>query len=197
MYDITNKSLFNVKAQVLVNAVNTVGVMGAGIALEFKLRFPDMFQDYYNRCAKGSVKIGKPYLYGNILNFPTKDHWKDPSRLEWVDQGLRSFVNTYKELGIKSIAFPKLGCGKGGLDWQEVQKMMIHYFEPLRDIDIIICLDHAEAEGLEKKMIDYVISKNPTLTLRRFSDLSFILRDKTAYEQVFQKAYKVCYLNQM
>ena len=190
MYEITNKSIFNAGTQVIVNAVNTVGVMSAGIALEFKLRYPEMYKDYYDRCAKGQVELGKVYLYENILNFPTKDHWRTPSKTEWIDQGLHHFARNYKALGIKSIAFPKLGCGHGGLDWVKIQKMMIHYFEPLQDIDIKICLDSAEPEGLEKKMIDYVVSKNPTLQLERFKDLRFILNDRNAYEQVFQKAYE-------
>jgi O-acetyl-ADP-ribose deacetylase (regulator of RNase III) len=190
MYEITNKSIFNVDAQVIVNAVNTVGIMSAGIALEFKLRFPDMYKDYYDRCAKGQVELGKPYLYGNVLNFPTKDHWKTPSKTEWIDQGLHHFVRNYKNLGIKSIAFPKLGCGRGGLDWIKIQKMMIYYFEPLQDIDIKICLDTAEPEGLERKMMDFVMSRNPELHFERFRDLRFILNDKIAYEQVFNKAFE-------
>jgi O-acetyl-ADP-ribose deacetylase (regulator of RNase III) len=190
MYEITNKSVFNVDAQVIVNAVNTVGVMGAGLALEFKLRYPNMYQDYYERCAKGQVELGKPYLYENVLNFPTKDHWKTPSKTEWIDQGLHHFVRNYENLGIKSIAFPKLGCGRGGLDWVKIQKMMIHYFEPLQDIDIKICLDTAEPEGVERKMIDYVISKNPKLHLDRFIDLKLVLKNKGDYEKCFNKAFE-------
>lgn len=198
MYDITEKSVFNVQADVLVNAVNTVGVMGAGIALEFKLRYPEMYKDYYTRCINNKVQVGKPYLYENILNFPTKEHWKSPSRLEWLDKGLMYFSNSYKSMGIKSIAFPKLGCGRGGLDWEEVQKMMIYYFEPLKDIEITICLDTKHPEGIESSMIEYACAKNPEWNrIRRFSDLNYILRDKTAYEELFREAYRACHLNQM
>jgi len=191
MYEITNKSLFNTGSQVIVNAVNCVGVMGSGIALEFKLRYPDMYKDYADKCSKGQVRIGEPYLYGNVLNFPTKNHWTRPSKIEWIEEGILHFVKAYKDLGITSIAFPKLGCGHGGLDWRKVQKIMDNHLSGLNDIDIKVCLDTDEAEGLEKKMIDYVVSKNPNLILKRFRDLKIALGDnKEAYEKCFIKAFE-------
>jgi len=113
------------KAQTLVNTVNCVGIMGKGIALEFKKRFPDMFKDYGERCARGDVKLGQPYLYKGlfgqqIVNFPTKDHWKSLSRISDIEEGLDYLLKHYEQWGITSIAIPPLGCGNGQLEWKAV-----------------------------------------------------------------------------
>ena len=118
-------NIFESNASTLVNAVNCVGVMGKGLALEFKKRYPEMFRDYVARCADGMVKPGLPYLYRDllgisILNFPTKDHWRGPSKLSYVTDGLKWFIHNYEELNITSIAFRALGCGNGGLEWSLV-----------------------------------------------------------------------------
>ena len=117
--------LFASQAQTLVNTVNCVGVMGKGVALEFKKRFPSVFNDYAARCARKEVRLGEPYLFGSaddqrVLNFPTKGHWRSPSKLADIESGLDYFVRHYSEWGIDSIAFPPLGCGNGGLEWAEV-----------------------------------------------------------------------------
>jgi len=113
------------KAQTLVNTVNCVGVMGKGIALEFKKRFPEMFEDYAERCERKEVKPGVPYVYKTlfppqIVNFPTKDHWKSVSRIADIDRGLQLLVTHYKEWGVTSLAIPPLGCGNGQLEWKAV-----------------------------------------------------------------------------
>jgi O-acetyl-ADP-ribose deacetylase (regulator of RNase III)/uncharacterized protein YwgA len=118
-------NLFESEAQTLVNTVNCVGVMGKGVALEFKKRSPAMFEDYVLRCERGEVKIGAPYLYedssgARIINFPTKDHWKSPSRLQDIERGLVFLAQHVEEWGISSLAMPPLGCGNGGLEWTEV-----------------------------------------------------------------------------
>ncbi len=117
--------LFESEAQTLVNTVNTAGVMGKGIALEFKKRFPEMYDDYVRRCEAGRVKLGEPYLYRNlfpphVLNFPTKEHWRSASRLEDILRGLQYLEDHYKEWGITSLAVPPLGCGHGQLEWSVV-----------------------------------------------------------------------------
>lgn len=122
-------NIFESKCLTIVNTVNCVGVMGKGIALEFKKRYPEMFSDYLRRCKSGEVKTGMPYVFNNsdgikILNFPTKDHWRSPSRLSYVIEGLDWFVDNYKKYGITSIAFPPLGCGNGGLTWEVVGPVM-------------------------------------------------------------------------
>lgn len=117
--------LFASKAQTLVNSVNCVGVMGKGVALEFKKRWPAMFEDYQRRCTLKQVRLGEPYLYrdvegASIVNFPTKDHWRSPSRVADIESGLNYLVAHAKEWGIRSLALPPLGCGNGGLEWSEV-----------------------------------------------------------------------------
>lgn len=117
--------LFASEAQTLVNTVNCVRVMGKGVALEFKKRFPRMARDYADRCARGEVRLGEPYLYADetgarIINFPTKGHWRSSSRLADIDRGLDYLAAHAAEWGITSIALPPLGCGNGGLAWAEV-----------------------------------------------------------------------------
>ena len=131
--------IFKSPAQVIVNTVNTVGVMGKGIALEFKKRYPDMFQAYRDICDRRKLKIGSLMLYYEpdhwVLLFSTKENWRNPSRMEFIEAGLAKFCRTYAEKGITSIAFPKLGCGNGELNWLEVQPVMEKY---LRDLPIDI-----------------------------------------------------------
>ena len=112
-------------AQTLINTVNCVGVMGKGIALEFKNRFPEMFEDYVKRCERKEVKPGVPYLYKSlfppqIVNLPTKDHWKSVSRVADVERGLQHLLAHCTEWGITSLAIPPLGCGNGQLEWRTV-----------------------------------------------------------------------------
>jgi len=132
---IKHGNIFNTKAQTIVNTVNCVGVMGKGIALVFKLRYPGMFPLYQDYCNQKLIGIGKLWLYKGepdapwILNFPTKFHWKFPSKMEYVEKGLQKFVETYKEKGITSIAFPMLGTHNGGLEKSEVLPLMIRQLE--------------------------------------------------------------------
>lgn len=131
-------NIFESKAKTLVNTVNCVGVMGKGVALEFKKRFPDMYEEYVVMCESGIVHPGKPYYYEDlngvsILNFPTKDHWRSPSKLSYIISGLHWFREHYREYGITSIAFPPLGCGNGGLSWEVVGPVM---YDSLCDLPI-------------------------------------------------------------
>jgi O-acetyl-ADP-ribose deacetylase (regulator of RNase III)/uncharacterized protein YwgA len=113
------------KAQTLVNTVNCVGIMGKGIALEFKNRFPEMFKDYVQRCSRNEIHVGRPCLYKSlfgqqIVNFPTKGHWKSISKASDVEKGMDYLLSHYKSWNITSIAIPPLGCGNGQLDWKVV-----------------------------------------------------------------------------
>ena len=137
---IIHGNIFDSKAPVLVNPVNCVGVMGKGLAKEFKDRYPDMFKAYKELCDRGDFGPSLPfplYLYKNddcctsILLFPTKMHWNNPSTLRIIESGLREFVNTYEMHGIKHIAFPALGCGCGGLSWNDVRPLMVKYLANL------------------------------------------------------------------
>lgn len=130
--------IFESRAQVLVNTVNCVGIMGKGLASQFRERFPDMFRDYAARCDRHEVRLGRPYLYRTligpwVLNFPTKDHWRSVSSLQDISEGLEYFLAHYREWGITSIAFPPLGCGQGQLDWRVVGPVL---YEQLSRLDI-------------------------------------------------------------
>src|SRR5947209_1314771 len=138
---------FDATAQVLVNPVNCKGHMGKGLALAFKQRYPLMFTSYQQECRDGKLRIGQPTLYKAstpwILNFPTKDHWRDDSKVEYLEEGLQYFVAHYNALDIKSIAFPKLGAGLGKLPWSVVGPLMVKY---LSQVDIDVCIYLAEGD---------------------------------------------------
>lgn len=156
-------NIFESRAKTLVNTINCVGVMGKGIALEFKKRFPDMYDEYAAMCEKGLIRPGKPYYYQDlcgisILNFPTKDHWRSPSKLSYIISGLHWFKEHYHEYGITSIAFPPLGCGNGGLTWEVVGPIM---YDNLKDLPIDIEIyapfgtpkEHLTIAFLEKNLV--------------------------------------------
>lgn len=141
--------IFNSAAQVIVNPVNCKGYMGKGLALAFKKRYPHMFVSYQQECLEGKLYIGRPILYKSstpwILNFPTKDHWRDDSKIEYLEKGLHYFITSYKSLGIKSVAFPKLGVGLGKLSWKDVGPLMITYLSQV-DIDVCIYITEGDQE---------------------------------------------------
>lgn len=142
MLTLIDGNLFTSPAKVLVNTVNTVGVMGKGVAKTFKDIYPEMFSEYQHLCETGQFQIGSLWLFKTsnkwVLNFPTKQHWRAPSKVEYIEAGLKKFVSVYPRFGITSAAFPKLGCGNGGLDWQnQVAPLMNKYLGDL-PIDIFI-----------------------------------------------------------
>src|SRR5438034_6813010 len=141
--------IFNSKAHVIVNTVNCEGVMGKGLALAFKERYPAMFAVYQQECKAGKLRIGRPTLYKVstpwILNFPTKDHWRPPSKLEYLEKGLEYLVANYQKTGIQSIAFPKLGAQNGKLSWDDVGPLMAKYLSQL-DIDVYVYIAEGDRE---------------------------------------------------
>ena len=125
MVNLVTRNIFDSEAQTLVNAVNCVGVMGKGIALAFKRRYPAMFADYAARCKEGRVRLGEPYLYRGeslpwMLNFPTKGYWRSAAKLEDTVAGLAYLEEHYRAWGITALAVPALGCGAGQLAWDVV-----------------------------------------------------------------------------
>jgi O-acetyl-ADP-ribose deacetylase (regulator of RNase III) len=133
MIESAQGNLLHAPVEALVNTVNTVGVMGKGIALQFKQAYPHMFRAYVRACNAGEVQLGKVFVFDLggldggprwILNLPTKKHWRDKSQKAAIALGLHDLVDTIHRLGIKSIAIPPLGCGNGGLDWSEVKPMI-------------------------------------------------------------------------
>ena len=159
--------LFQSPAQVLVNTVNTVGVMGKGVALEFKRLYPDMYQEYRRLCEQGQFEIGKLWLYKSpnkwVLNFPTKRHWRNPSKTSYIEEGLKKFVKSYTDLDIHSIAFPPLGCGNGQLDFKsQVKPLMVKYLRNL-PIDVFIYPDRKNdfIEHIDKKIMRKWLRSEP------------------------------------
>lgn len=153
-----NSTVFNSGCDGLVNTINCVGTMGAGLALEFALRYPDMEKSYKLDCASNKVKTGEILTYRvseNILiiNFPVRSHWKFPSKLEWIAAGLDYLKKHYKEWDVKSIALPPLG-GDDGLNFEmDVKPLIISMLSDIA-IDVFICKDPGYAEGKEKEMLE-------------------------------------------
>lgn len=139
-YEEYKGNLFDSEAQALVNTVNCVGVMGKGVALEFRRRFPTMYESYLMTCQKRLLNPGQilPYKHSKpwILNFAVKNDWKHPSKLEWVESCLDKFRKHYQELGISSAAFPWIGSMNGGLPWEQVHNLIRQYLKDLPHIDI-------------------------------------------------------------
>lgn len=139
-YKEVSGNIFNTKAMAVVNTVNCVGAMGKGIALDFKLRFPEMFKEYQRICFQHLLKPGQilPYKKSSpiILNFAIKDDWKEPSKIEWIEETLKKFVDNYKKLGITSVAFPWMGAMNGGLPIEVIKELTRKYLSSLDDIDI-------------------------------------------------------------
>ncbi|MBC6439556.1 MAG: macro domain-containing protein [Rhodospirillales bacterium] len=133
-------------AEALVNTVNTVGVMGKGIALMFKEAFPENFDQYESACKEKRVQVGKVFVTERfdllpprwIVNFPTKKHWRQPSKLEWIEDGLSDLVQFMLMNNVKSIAIPPLGSGNGGLDWRIVREKIVDALSELNNVDVLV-----------------------------------------------------------
>ena len=138
--------LFQDQSEALVNPVNCVGVMGKGLALEFKNRFPDNFKDYKQACWKDQVQPGRmmvfntyqPRIHQYIINFPTKRHWRDPSRIEDIETGIQALAEEIRSRRITSIAIPALGSGLGGLQWNEVRPIIESGLRELEEVQITV-----------------------------------------------------------
>lgn len=139
--------MFAEPAEAIVNTVNCVGVMGKGVALEFKRRWPDYFKAYKRLCDAGAIRPGKMFVHEEgdmlsgrrfLINFPTKDHWRDPSRLEYIEEGLVDLVAQVERLGIATVAMPPLGCTNGGLDWATVKALLTERLSPIGGIDFVV-----------------------------------------------------------
>jgi O-acetyl-ADP-ribose deacetylase (regulator of RNase III) len=146
MIEIVKGNILEAQAEALVNTVNCVGVMGKGLALQFKNAFPANFKAYDSGCHAGEVAPGRMFIFDNgklkipryIINFSTKRHWRDNSRIEDIRSGLESLVADVPRLGIRSIAVPPLGCGLGGLNWRDVRPMIENSFSELPDVRVLL-----------------------------------------------------------
>ncbi|WP_192357691.1 type II toxin-antitoxin system antitoxin DNA ADP-ribosyl glycohydrolase DarG [Mesorhizobium mediterraneum] len=153
-----NGDMFSEPAEALVNTVNCVGVMGKGVALEFKRRWPENFRQYKALCDNNRLEPGKMFVFQNksmfhdehryLINFPTKRHWRGKSELSYISDGLDDFVRQLRAFHITSVAMPPVGCGNGGLDWRNVKPIIEDKLGPLNDIEIVVFLPKEEiSEG--------------------------------------------------
>ncbi len=159
MIKYTQGNLLEADAEALVNTVNTVGVMGKGIALMFKERFPSNFQRYASACKAKNLHTGKMFVteVGEldgpkwIVNFPTKQHWRPPSQMEWVVEGLQDLRHFILQNSVKSIAIPPLGAGNGGLEWQAVREEIEKALDDLSDVEILVYEPTSQYQNVAKR----------------------------------------------
>ncbi len=146
MTELTRGNILQADAEALVNTVNCVGVMGKGIALQFKHAFPENFEAYAEACRNHEVRLGHMFIVPTgrmvnpkyIVNFPTKQHWKGKSNLKDIEAGLTSLIQEVKHLGIHSIAIPPLGCGLGGLEWAKVGSLIKSAFDKIPEVHVLL-----------------------------------------------------------
>jgi len=184
MLRFTQGNLLDADAEALVNTVNTVGVMGKGVALMFKEAFPENFKAYEEACKSKEVHVGKMFvtereeMFGPkwIINFPTKAHWRFPSKIDWIVKGLEDLKRVIAEKNIKSVALPPLGAGNGGLDWKDVRREIENSLAEVLEVDVIVYEPTAKYQNVAKRA--GVETLTPTRALiaelvRRYSILGF------------------------
>jgi len=171
--------ILDADVEALVNTVNCVGIMGRGIALQFRKAFPDNFKFYRAACDRHQLRLGKVLVYElnrlenprYVINFPTKRHWKAKSRIEDIEAGLKSLLQEVRKRGIHSIAIPPLGCGLGGLDWRQVRPRIEASFRELPHVHVILYepagAPSAEEMVKEKKVPNMTVGRATLLGLMR------------------------------
>ncbi|MCL1475165.1 macro domain-containing protein [Argonema antarcticum] len=187
MFQFVAGDILESNAECLVNTVNCEGYMGKGIAYQFKLKFPENNREYVKACKNGSLKIGTIHYCREaeklIINFPTKNKWREKSKIDYIHKGLSELVTLISSLKIKSIAIPPLGCGNGGLNWTDVKPIVIEYLEPFsKFIEIFIYepSKYFEAQTTEAPKLNssHLILMMIKLNLSKFNKLRL---QKTAY----------------
>ncbi len=203
MVERTRGNLLDADVEALVNTVNTVGIMGKGVALQFKKAFPENYEAYKRACQAGQVETGRMFLYDvgvlhrprYIINFPTKRHWKGKSRIEDIESGLAALVKDVKRLNIESIAIPPLGCGHGGLDWNEVSQLIEQAFADLHSVRALLY----EPSGAPDAAKMRIRTKRPRMTPSRSVVLALMHRylvPEYGYLLSLLEAYKLAYFMQ-
>ena len=200
---ITSGDLLKAEADAIVNTVNCVGVMGKGIALQFKQKWPDNYKAYKKACDAKLVHPGRMFVYDLgrlagrpyfIINFPTKDHWRGKSELSFIKDGLKDLVRAVRELGIRSIAIPPLGCGNGGLAWEQVRPLIEQAFVPFTDS--VKVLTYAPA-GAPRAATMEIRTDKPRMTTGRAILIKLIaLYRELEYSLSKVEVQKLCYLAQ-
>lgn len=171
MIEETTGNILDSDAEAVVNTVNCVGVMGRGIALQFKQAYPDNFRDYAQACKKGKVRPGQMFVVPTslmmnpkyIINFPTKRHWKGKSKIEDIEVGLVALVEEIRHRKIKSVAVPPLGCGSGGLDWSHVRPLITSAFADMSNVRVVLFTP----QGAPKAETMPVATKEASMTRAR------------------------------
>jgi O-acetyl-ADP-ribose deacetylase (regulator of RNase III) len=178
--ELKSGDLLKEKTDAIVNTVNCVGVMGKGIALQFRQKWPKNFKDYEAASRREEIKPGTMFIHDLgewsrprfIINFPTKVHWRGNSKLEYIGDGLRDLVKQVKRLGIKSISLPPLGCGNGGLHWDDVKELIFKAFESLPEIQVNLF----EPKGAPPAREMAIKTKKPNLTAARAAIIKIFAR---------------------
>lgn len=174
--------MFEEATEAIVNTVNCVGVMGKGVALEFKRRWPENFKAYKRLCDAGQLAPGHVFVFENkdilaqdrhqfLVNFPTKQHWRTQSRIEYIVSGLDDLVHWVSEQGIRSVALPPLGCGNGGLDWSKVRPLIEQKLAPLTDVRFVVFAPAPETEPPEQEAIPTDLTETRAIMMVVFAEL--------------------------
>jgi O-acetyl-ADP-ribose deacetylase (regulator of RNase III)/predicted small lipoprotein YifL len=158
MIEFTQGNLLDADVEAVVNTVNTVGVMGKGIALMFREKFPENYEEYKAACKRGEVQIGRMFVTASpelsgprwIINFPTKKHWRCPSKLGWIAEGLKGLRRVIVEKSIRSVAIPPLGSGNGGLEWADVRPMIEQELGDLSEVQVVVYEPTAKYQNVAK-----------------------------------------------
>jgi O-acetyl-ADP-ribose deacetylase (regulator of RNase III) len=180
MMELKQGDILTANVEALVNTVNCVGVMGRGIALQFRNAFPENFKAYKAVCDRGEFRPGKLFIHEQtqltnpryIINFPTKKHWKGKSRIDYIDAGLQALVQEIQQLGIRSIAIPPLGCGLGGLQWADVRPRIECALKTLPDVHVLLY----EPKGAPGASDIVKTSQAPRMTMERAALLGLMNR---------------------
>lgn len=180
MIELTQGDILNADAEALVNTVNCVGIMGRGIALQFRKAFPENFKAYEAACKAHQVQPGKMFMYDLnrlynprfIVNFPTKRHWKGKSRIEDIKSGLADLIGVVQQQQIRSVAIPPLGCGLGGLNWEEVRPLIIEAFQSVPEVAVLLF----EPAGAPQAAAMVRENKVPNMTVGRAALLGLMRR---------------------
>ena len=202
MIELSHGNLLDADVEAIVNTVNCVGVMGKGLALQFKQRFPENFHQYQQACQAGEVKAGQMLIVPTgrlinprcIINSPTKRHWKNPSRLEDIQTGLQTLIAEVKRLGVRSIAVPPLECGNGGLNWTRVAPLIEFAFAELPEVSVLIF------EPQEKLKVDLssIVTAPPDLNCARALLVCLIEQYSTVSDSLsVLEVHKLAYLLQL
>jgi len=201
MIELCRGNLLEAAAEALINTVNTEGIMGKGVALQFKRAFPAMFTAYQEACKAGEVKLGQVHVYETghligpryIINFPTKGAWRKPSRLEYIRSGLASLVKEIRSRGIRSLAMPPLGCGMGGLDWNDVYQLITKAMETVPEVKVLLFPPQPPPEA--RRALSR--TERPEMTLRRAYVLSILSKYCVlGYELTLLEVHKLLYFFQ-